>query len=145
MSRKTFVSSDFFVTTNEKEARKALFSLPENLSHITLLKDDTVIHSTRFLFDDTEKSTQYYVDVSMMSLNDQYVRFNLHVSYTNGHSFSFDTEINQVLYQFEQSIHASVRNNFECLHMVERRKPSAKKGFSFVNTLLSLVLSKYHY
>ena len=145
MSRKTFVSSDFFVTTTEKEARRALFSLPENLPHISLLKEDTIIHSTRFLFEEKEKATQYYVDVSMMSLNDQYVRFNLHVSYTSGHSFSADTEINQVLYQFEQSIHASVKNNFDCLHMVERRKPSAKKGFSVVNYLLSLLVSKYHY
>ena len=145
MSRKTFVTSDFFVTTTEREARKALFSLPHNLPHISLLKEDTIIHSTRFLFDDKEKATQYHVDVSMMSLNDQYVRFNLHVSYVNGHSFSFDSEINHVLYQFEQSVHASVKNNFDCLHMVERRKPAAKKGFSFVNYLLSLLVSKYHY
>lgn len=145
MSRQNFVSSDFFVTTSEKEARAALCSLPKHLPHITLLKEDTVIHSTRFLFEDQEKSMQYNVNVSVMSLNDQYVRFNLHVSYTNGHAFNSDTEISNVLYQFEQSIHASIKNNFDCLHLVDRRKPAQKKGFSFVNSIMSLLVSRYHY
>jgi hypothetical protein len=145
MSRKNFVSSDFFVTTTEKDAKKALCSLPQHLPHITLLKDDTVVQSTRFLFEDTGKNMQYYVDVSIMSLNNLYVRFNLHASYTNGQAFTSDTEINSVLYQFEQSVHATLRDDFASLHLVERKKPEAKKGSSFVNTLLSLVLSKYHY
>ena len=145
MSRQNFVSSDFFVTTSEKEAKRALCSLSQHLSHISLLKEDTIIHSTRFLFEDVERSCQYYVDVSIMSLNDQYVRFNLHVSYTNGHTFNSNTEINNVLYQFEQSIHASLKNNFDCLHLVDRRKPAPKKGFSFMNSLMSLLVSKYHY
>jgi hypothetical protein len=145
MSRKNFVSSDFFVTSSETEAKKALCSLPEHLPHISLLKEDTIIHSTRFLFEDIEKTTQYYVDVSIMSLNDQYVRFNMHVSYTNGHAFTSNTEINTVLYQFEQSIHAAVKNNFDCLHLVDRRKPATKKGFSFMNSIMSLLVSRYHY
>lgn len=145
MSRKSFVSSDFFVNTSEKDAKKALLALPDHLQHISLLKEDSVVQTTRFLFDNTEKSTQYYVDVSMMSLNDQYTRFNLHVSYTNGHSFNSDTEINLILYQFEQSVHASIKNNFDCLHLVDRKNPPPKKSFSFVNSLLSLLVSKYHY
>lgn len=145
MSRQNFVSSDFFVTTSEKEAKHALLSLPRHLPHISLLKDDIIVHSTRFLFEDIDKALQYYVDVSIMSLNDQYVRFNLHVTYTNGHSFNSNTGIKNILYQFEQSIHASVKNNFDCLHLVDRRKPATKKGFSFVNTILSLLVSRYHY
>ena len=145
MSRKSFVSSDFFVTTSEKEARKALLALPEHLPHISLLKDDTVVQSTRFLFEDLDKSAQYYVDVSMMSLNDQYMRFNRHVTYSSGHVFNSETEINMILYQFEQSVHASIKNNFDCLHLIDRKKPVVKRGFSFVNSLMSLLVSKYHY
>ena len=145
MSRKNFVSSDFFVNTSEKEAKKALLALPEHLPHISLLKEDTVVQSTRFLFEDGGKSTQYYVDVSMMSLNDQYMRFALHVSYASGQVFSSDNEINMILYQFEQSVHASIKNNFDCLHLIDRKKPAAKKGFSLVNSLMSLLVSKYHY
>jgi len=144
MSRQNFVSSDFFVTTSEKDAKKVLCSLAEHLPHVTLLKENTLVHSTRFLFEDVERKTQYYVDVSIMSLNDQYVRFNLHVSYTNGQAFNSDTEISNVLYQFEQSVHATLRDDFGSLHLVER-KPVSKKSSSFVNTFLSLVLSKYHY
>lgn len=145
MSRQNFVSSDFFVTTSEREAKQALLSLPQHVGHITLLKEDTLVHSTRFLFEELEKANQYYVDVSLMSLNDQYVRFNLHVSYTNGHAFNHDIEINGVLYQFEQAIHASIKNNFDCLHLVDRRKPAKKKGFSLFTALQSLLVSKYHY
>ena len=145
MSRKTFLTSDFFVTASEKEAKEILLSLPGHLSQLTLLKEDTIIHSTRFLFSSEEKATQYYVDVTILQLNDQYVRFNLHCSYTNGQMIQSDAEINAVLVQFEKSVFAAVNNDFSSLQIPTKPGTSPKKTFSVFDSLLSMVVSKYHY
>jgi hypothetical protein len=145
MSRKNFLSADFFVTASETEAKRLLLSLPGHVSQLTLLKEDTIIHSTRFLFDNPEKGTQYYVDVTILQLNDQYVRFSLHGSYTNGQAIQTETEIRNVLLQFEKSIYAAVNNDFSSLKQEPKRRDTPKKNFSIINSLLSLVVSKYHY
>jgi hypothetical protein len=145
MSRKNFLSADFFVTASEKEAKRLLLSLPGHVSQLTLLKEDTIIHSTRFLFDNPEKGTQYYVDVTILQLNDQFVRFSLHASYTNGQAIQSETEIKNVLLQFEKSVYAAVNNDFSSLKQEPKRNEAPKKNFSIINSLLSLVVSKYHY
>jgi len=145
MSRKTFLSSDFFVTASEKEAKNILLSLPGQLSQLTLLKEDTIIHSTRFLFSNEEKGTQYYVDVTILQLNDQFVRFSLHCSYTNGQMIQSDEEINAVLTQFEKSVFAAVNNDFSSLQPQKKPGPAPRKTFSIFDSLLSMVVSKYHY
>ncbi|RYZ28351.1 MAG: hypothetical protein EOO10_09875 [Chitinophagaceae bacterium] len=145
MSRKNFLSTDFFVSASEKEARNILLSLPGHLSQLTLLKEDTVIHSTRFLFDNPEKGTKYYVDVTVLQLNDQYVRFSLHGSYTNGQAIQSENEIRNVLAQFEKLIFATANNDFSSLYPEQKRREASKKSFSIFNSLLSLVVSKYHY
>ena len=145
MSRKNFLSTDFFVTTSEKEAKRILLSLPGHVSQLTLLKEDNIIHSTRFLFHHPEKETQYYVDVTLLQLNDQYVRFSLHGSYTNGHFIQSDTEINQVLMQFEKSVFAAFNNDFSALQMPVKKSPSPKKSLAIFQSVLSLLVSRYHY
>lgn len=143
MSRKNFLSTDFFVATSETEAKRILRLLPGNVSQLTLLKEDTIVHSTRFLYHNQEKGTQCYVDVTLLQLNEQFVRFSLHGTYTNGQTIHSDTEIMNILTQFEQSVHAAINNDFSQLTQVKTAAP--KKGFSFIETLLSFVVSKYHY
>lgn len=145
MSRKNFLSTDFFVPTSEKEAKRILLSLPGHLSQLTLLKEDTIIHSTRFLYHSAEKATQYYVDVTILLLNDQYVRFSLHGSYTNGQSIQSDSEIRNVLSQFEKSVYAGFNNDFSSLQTESKATGSPKKSLPFIHSFLSLFLSKYHY
>lgn len=145
MSRKNFLSSDFFATTSEEEAKKAICSLPRHIPDITLLKENTLVQSVRFLYEHKEKSVQFYVDVSILPLNNQCVRFSLHCSYTNGHSFHSDNDISNALYNFEQSIQAVVNNDFSFLNVSEKTKPSSKKGSYLGNAIFSLFFSKYHY
>jgi hypothetical protein len=145
MSRKTFLSTDFFVTASEKDAKEILLSLPGHLSQLTLLKEDTIIHSTRFLFSNEEKATQYYVDVTILQLNDQFVRFSLHGSYTNGQMIQSDAEIKAVLAHFEKSIYAVVNNDFSSLQVPKKPSPAPRRTFSVFDSILSLVVSKYHY
>ena len=143
MSRKNFLSSDFFIATSENEAKRILRLLPGHVSELTLLKEDTVIHSTRFLYHNQEKGSQCYVDVTILQLNDQYVRFSLHGSYTNGQSIQSDAEITNILNQFEKSVHAAVSNDFSQIE--QAKQPTTKKSFSLLESLMSLLVSKYHY
>lgn len=145
MLRKNFLSSDFFVTTSEKEAKRILLSLPGHVSQLTLLKEDNIVHSTRFLFHHPEKETQYYVDVTLLQLNDQYVRFSLHGSYTNGQAIQSDAEIKSVLEQFEKTVFAAVNNDFASLQTVPKRTTNQRKSFSLFQAVLSLLVSRYHY
>jgi lysyl-tRNA synthetase class I len=143
MPRKNFLSSDFFVPTTENEAKSILRSLPGHVSQLTLLKEDTIIHSTRFLYHNSERNSQCYVDVTLLQLNDQYIRFSLHGSYTNGQAIQSDTEILNILQQFEKSVQAAVCNDFT--HFQTVNQPAPKKSFSFLESIMSLLVSKYHY
>ena len=145
MSRKSFISTDFFVTASETEAKRILLLLPGNISQLTLLKEDTIIHSTRFLYESEEKATQYYVDVTILQLNDQFVRFSLHGSYTNGQTIQSDAEIKNVLQRFELSVYAGINNDFSSLQTPQKTIATPKKSYSLINSFISLFLSKYHY
>ncbi len=145
MSRKNFLSTDFFVTASEAEAKQALCSIPLHLSHITLLKENLLLQSMRFLYENRDKTIKIYVDVSILPLNDQCVRFRLHTSYTNGHSFHSDPDMSYALHHFEQAVNASLQNDFSSLLSTQSIKPAAKKSSYITNFFLSMVLSKYHY
>jgi hypothetical protein len=143
MARKNFLSTDFFVPTTETEARRILRSLPGHVSQLTLLKEDMIVHSTRFLYHNAERNSQCYVDVTLLQLNDQYIRFSLHGSYTNGQAIQSDAEILSILQQFEKSVQAAVCN--DTTHFQTVNQPAPKKTFSFFESVLSLLISKYHY
>lgn len=142
MSRKNFLASDFFITASEKEAKELLFLLPTFISETSLPVENALVHKLRFLHKD-EKGEQYCVDVSLLPLNDQFVRVNLHVTYANGHAFGNDAAIAAVLQKFEQVIAAG--NNHQYAAAPEKKNAVEKKQPAFINMLLSLFLSKYHY
>ena len=104
MPTQSFLSTDFFLLSSEKEAREVLLSLPDHHANITLLRENSILHTTRFLFENAEKQVQHYIDVSILPLNDQHVLVKLHGSFTNGKSFHTDNELVQSLKQFETSL-----------------------------------------
>jgi len=112
MPRQNFLSSDFFVRQSEAQARKALNSIPEHLPQISLLKQNDLLQTMRFLYTHPKKHTQNYIDVSILPLDDQYVRFCLHASYINGQAFYTDADISYALAEFEQAVHAALTNDY---------------------------------
>jgi hypothetical protein len=142
MARKNFLSTDFFVAVSENEAKRILAILPGQLSQLTLLKQNEIIQSTRFLYHNPERATQFYIDVSLLQLNDQYMRFSLHGSYTNGQYIQSEVEINTMLAAFEKSVFAAVNNE---ITYEKTETPVRKKSWSLMNHFLSLFISKYHY
>jgi hypothetical protein len=130
MPTQNFLSTDFFLLSSEEETRKVLLSLPDHYATITLLKESTVLHSTRFLVENTEKQLQHYIDVSVLTLNDQHVLVKLHGSYTNGKSFHSDPELWQALKQFESAL-SLLQEKGEKLAVEAKRSSIPEKKASF--------------
>jgi len=139
MPRQNFLSTDFFVSASEQEAKRAVCSLPEHLPHIKLLKENMLAQSIRFLYEHPDKSMHNYMDVSILPLNDQYVRFSLHASYANGQAFYSDPDISNALYHFEQSVYAALKNDFSELRSIEKKKSFAKTSSWFTSSFFSAI------
>jgi hypothetical protein len=138
MPRQNFLSSDFFVSTSEAAAKAALLSIPEHLPNIKLVKENSLIQTMRFLYQHHDKTSDNYMDVSILPLNDQYVRFCLHASYSNGQAFHSDPAISNALFQFEKAVHAAISNDFSLIDATPAAK-SKKNQSLFLNTVLSLL------
>lgn len=137
MPRQNFLASDFFVAANEVCAKQALKNIPEHLSHIKFLKENSLLQSMRFLYVHPEKEVHNYIDVSLLPLDDQYVRISLHASYTNGQAFYTDPDISNALHNFEQAVQASLKNDYSYFN--HEKKVIAKKPSYIVNAFLSMI------
>jgi len=136
MPRQNFLSSDFFVSASEWEAKQAVESIPAHLSNIKLLKSNPLTQSMRFLYEHPDKLLHNYMDVSILKLDEQYIRFSLHASYTNGQAFYTDPQISYALYQFEQAVHAAIKKDFASLQQSE--KPQKKQTSYLLNAFTSI-------
>jgi hypothetical protein len=143
MSRQSFLSTEFFVSASEAEAKKAVCSLPQHLPYIQMLKENTLAKSMRFLYQHPGRLVNYYVDVSILLLDDQYVCFSLHASYTNGQAFHSDPEISDALKHFEQAVHAALKHDFSSMDIKQKTKASKRRSENFTKFLVSIFLSKY--
>ena len=133
MSRQNFLSRDSFVNASEMKTRDSILSLPFHLGHIELLNENKMIDSTRFVYMHLGKQIEYFVDVSVLPLNDQYTRVSLHASHVNGHSFYEDSEMAIALHDFEFAIHATVNGDLAALKSntaeMQREKKTLTQSF----------------
>jgi len=143
MPRQNFLSTEFFVTASEEQAKKAVCSLPQNLPYIKLLKENTLAKSMRFLYEHQGKQAQNYVDVSILPLDSQYVCLILHGSFTSGQAFHSDPDISNALRHFEQAVFAAVENDFSSLEIKQKTKEARNWSGNFARFLTSIFFSKY--
>lgn len=108
MPKQNFLSTDFFVAASEASAKEAALSLPGRHGHITLLREHNLTHSLRYLFEHNHKPLQNYVDLSILPLDNLYVRISLHASYTDGKSFHSDFDIAASLQAFEEALQGAL-------------------------------------
>ena len=144
MATQNFLSTDFFLLASEEEAKAVLLSLPGFNPNITLLKENALAHSTRFLYDHPVKQIQNYVDVSIRPLNDKHVLVKLHGSYTNGKSFHADPDIKNALRQFEFAVCSLLKRDDSVAQVQKSPQPSspAKRSGFLTGTLMSLFFSR---
>jgi hypothetical protein len=138
MPTQNFLTTDFFLLSSEEEAKRVLLSLPAHHANITLLRENSIVHSTRFLFENAEKQLQHYIDVSLLPLNDQHVLVKLHGSYTNGKSFNNDPDLAQALKQFEYVLCNLLQKDDPVASQTNRLLTTEKKTSFFTNAFFSL-------
>ena len=143
MPRQSFLSTEFFVTASVEEAKRAVCVLPLHVSHIKLLKENTLANSIRFLYEHPGKQTHSYLDVSILPLDTMYVCVSLHGSFTNGQSFHSDPDISSAMQYFKKAVNAALKNDFSSLQIKATIKGGKKKQGYFIKSLLSIFLSKY--
>jgi hypothetical protein len=143
MPRQSFLSTEFFVIASEEEARTAVCLLPDHLPQITLLKENMLARSMRFLYEIPDKQVQVYIDVSILLLDNLHVCFSLHGSYPDGHAIHSDIDITNALQHFEQAVHAALKNDFSILQTQQPVKVAKRSSGYFVKALMSILFSKY--
>jgi hypothetical protein len=133
MPRQNFLSRESFVNASEMKTRDSIMSLPFHLGHIELLNENKMIDSTRFVYMHMGKNLEYFVDVTVLPLNDQFTRVSLHASHVNGHSFYEDAEMAVALHDFEFAIHATVNGDLAALKSssveIQKEKKSIAQSF----------------
>jgi len=137
MPRQNFLSSDFFVMANERNAKQALMNIPDHVPEIKLLKENKLLNSMRFLYVHPQKELHNYIDVSVLPLDDQYIRFCLHASYTNGQAFYTDPDISNALHNFEKAVNAAIKNDYSYLRQEKKEVP--RKSSYLVNGFFSMI------
>jgi hypothetical protein len=136
MPRQSFLSRESFIKASAPRARETLLSLPFHLDHISYVTENRVIDSMRFYYRHPTKKREYYVDVSVLPLDDQFTRLSLHGMHINGQVFHEDAQMALALQDFESAIHASISGD-----LVYYKNQISAKGKAGKKLLVSLFKS----
>jgi hypothetical protein len=111
MPRQNFLSKDFFVEVSESEARRSLLNLTQYSPHIKFIKENTLTHSFRFLYQPLDSKKHFQIDISLLPLDNTFTQVGLHLAYTNGQVLTTDAGAKTVLLLFEHTVHAALRGD----------------------------------
>jgi hypothetical protein len=111
MTRKNFISKEFFVDATEQQTHNTLLDIPEYINNIKLVNKHTPAHTVKFLYEGEESNLQYHVDVSLLPLDQNCTSVCLHIAYTSGQVFTRDSNIIHSLNNFESAIHAALKGS----------------------------------
>ena len=127
MPRQNFLSRESFVDATEKQAKDSLLSIPAFVPNIRFVSENKMVGSTRFSYEQPVKSTEYFIDVSVLPLNEQFTRVSLHGTHVNGHSFQNDTDMAIALHDFEAAMQAALKGDVSLYTPSEPKAGNSKK------------------
>lgn len=138
MTRKNFISKEFFVNATEQQTHETLFHIPQHISNIKLVDKHTPAHTVKFVYEREDANLQYHVDVSLLPLDHNYTSVCLHITYANGQVFTKDSNIILSLNNFESAIQSALKGNLSS-YQPQLRKQS--KLEQVVHTTMMLAAS----
>ena len=146
MPRQNFLSRESFVTATEQQAKDSLLSIPAFVSNITLIGENKMIQSFKFCYSMPVKNIQYHVDVSMLPLNEQYMRISLHGRHAGGQAFSHDADMAIALHDFEAALQAALKGDTALYKpyqpKVRNRRKVVQFVAAFVTSITMIVLNR---
>ncbi|MGZ5286435.1 MAG: hypothetical protein ACXWV0_01645 [Flavisolibacter sp.] len=138
MPRQNFLSKESFVDASEKQAKESLLSVPSFVPNITLMSENKMIESYKFAYRQPVKDTIYHIDVSVLPLNEKYIRISMHGTYANGQAFNADADMSLALHDFESAINAALKGDTSLYRPFEPRVKNTRK---FLQLTLAFVTS----
>jgi hypothetical protein len=139
MPRQNFLSRESFVDASEKQAKDSLLSIPAFAPNIKLVAENKMIETIRFSYELPVKHTIYFIDVTVMPLNEQYIRISLHGRHANGQAFHNDSDMAIALHDFESAIQAALKEDVSLYKPYEPKVSNSKKLIQFSATIAASV------
>lgn len=139
MPRQTFLTREAFLTATDAQVKNILLSLPEVMPALSLVGENKLIEQMRFAYDAGEKQS-YFIDISVLPVNDLYTRLSLHAEYKNGKAFQTDPEMNITLHDIEIAVQSILKGEVLYFPLEQKTKSinqiswftSFKSSFAFL-------------
>lgn len=140
MLRQNFLSKESFVDASEKQTRDTILSVPSFAPNIKMIAENKMVESIRFSYDQPERKLQYYVDVSILPLNEQYTRISLHAAHTNGQILQNHSDVSIALHDFESAIQAALKGDVTSYKPIQPKIKSTEKFNQVLNVLTTSIV-----
>ena len=127
MARQNFLSKESFVAATEKQVKDSLFCIPAFASNIRLVAENKMIESIRFSYENSANAQQFFIDVTVLPLNDQYMRVSLKGTHVSGKILDDSAAMAIVLHDFESAIDAALKDDISLYHPNQPRQSSGTK------------------
>lgn len=138
MPRQNFLSRESFVSASEQMTRESILAIPVFAPHIKLQTENKMLQNFRFIFEQAELNLEYYIDVMILPLNEQYTRISLHARHTDGQAFQHDPEMAMALHDFESAIIAALNGDTA---LYQPSSQMTKKSKNFLRSVLTMFSS----
>jgi hypothetical protein len=129
----TILSKDFFVDAPDQPLKQTILSIPQHVSSIKYVGENTLAESVQFLYEGG--SDTHEVSVSLRPLTCEQTRVALHVTNVEKDSAQAQKQVLTVLDNFESAIHAVWSGKPEAFQPKELKQ---KSSFRFFNLTLLL-------
>jgi hypothetical protein len=139
MPRQNFLSRESFIDATEKQANDSLLSIPAFVPNIHLVSINKITGSNRFSYVQPEKQIEYFIDVSVLRLNEQFTRVSLHGTHVNGHSFNNDSDMAFALHDFEAAMQAALKGDVSLYVPCPPKPGNSKKFLQLASTFIASV------
>jgi hypothetical protein len=135
MPRQNFLSRESFVEATEYQAKESLLSIPVFASAIKLITENKMLQSFRFLYLSPKNNAEYYIEVSVLRLNELYTRVSLHGTHVNGHAFTNDADMAIALHDFESALQAAIKGDASLYKPYQPKEKTSKRFVHMAATL----------
>lgn len=135
--RQNFLSKETFAETTEWQARESLLSIPVFASNIRLIEENKMLQSFKFSYEQPVKKMEYFIDVTILPLNEKYTRISLHGRRPDGHAFNNDADMAMSLHDFESALLAAVDGDTSLYKPYTPKPSGSKKFFQLAFTLVT--------
>lgn len=136
MPRSNFLSTEFFIQSNEERAVQLLLGVSSVITGCRFISKAAHQPVVYFLFE--QNKNIFKTAINYLPLNDEFTKITIQVSYADGHPFSSDNNCKEILHKLELIISALAKGEVVDESLLER-KSAAKLSFllSFAQQLFT--------